>query len=133
MCWQYLLHLQVSSVLLSDGSSLPADIVVVGAGARPASSLFKGQLDVDKTGGILVDGYFKVCTDGDAAQCCCCGQPAELQTGELLLFACQLLPCCAHLVSSLFLTRPLRPSSCGMKYVHKHRDESAKQAVQPGH
>jgi len=33
---------QVESVLLSDGNSLPADIVVVGAGARPASGLFKG-------------------------------------------------------------------------------------------
>lgn len=32
---------QVSSVVLSDGSSLPADLVVVGAGARPASSLVR--------------------------------------------------------------------------------------------
>ena len=32
---------KVASVVLSDGSSLPADLVVVGAGARPASGLFK--------------------------------------------------------------------------------------------
>lgn len=47
-------------MVISDGSNLPADIVVVGTGARPASSLVKGQLDLDKQGGVLVDGYFKV-------------------------------------------------------------------------
>lgn len=47
-------------MLLSDGSELPADLVVVGAGARPASSLVVGQLELDKTGGIKVDGHFKV-------------------------------------------------------------------------
>jgi monodehydroascorbate reductase (NADH) len=52
--------MQLNAVLLSDGSSLAADMVVVGAGARPASSLFKGQLDMDKDGGIVVDGNFKV-------------------------------------------------------------------------
>jgi hypothetical protein len=51
---------QVTSVLLSDGSSIPADLVVVGAGARPASALVKGQLELDKAGGIVVDGSFKV-------------------------------------------------------------------------
>jgi 3-phenylpropionate/trans-cinnamate dioxygenase ferredoxin reductase subunit len=52
--------LQVSSVVLSDGSTLPADLVLVGAGARPASGLFAGQLQLDKAGGIVVDGSFKV-------------------------------------------------------------------------
>lgn len=33
--------LQVTSVVLDDGSSLPADLVLVGAGARPASGLVK--------------------------------------------------------------------------------------------
>lgn len=32
---------KVASVTLSDGRSLPADVVLVGAGARPASSLVK--------------------------------------------------------------------------------------------
>eukprot|EP00879_Flechtneria_rotunda_P012381 GHRR01012929.1.p1 GENE.GHRR01012929.1~~GHRR01012929.1.p1 ORF type:complete len:306 (+),score=104.79 GHRR01012929.1:2353-3270(+) len=50
---------KVSSVLLNDGSSLPADLVVVGAGARPASGLMKGQVATDKQGGIIVDGSFQ--------------------------------------------------------------------------
>jgi 3-phenylpropionate/trans-cinnamate dioxygenase ferredoxin reductase subunit len=51
---------QVSSVVLSDGSTLPADLVLVGAGAKPASGLFAGQLKLQLTGGIIVDGSFKV-------------------------------------------------------------------------
>jgi NAD(P)H-nitrite reductase large subunit len=54
--------LQVSSVVVGDGSTLPADLVLVGAGARPASGLFAGQLELQPTGGIIVDGSFKVST-----------------------------------------------------------------------
>eukprot|EP00882_Tetradesmus_deserticola_P012891 GHRQ01013663.1.p1 GENE.GHRQ01013663.1~~GHRQ01013663.1.p1 ORF type:complete len:335 (+),score=159.41 GHRQ01013663.1:183-1187(+) len=54
---------KVSSVLLSGGSTLPADLVLVGAGARPASGLFAGQLQLDKAGGIIVDGSFKTSVD----------------------------------------------------------------------
>ncbi|KAF6255444.1 monodehydroascorbate reductase [Scenedesmus sp. NREL 46B-D3] len=55
---------KVSSVVLSDGSTLPADLVLVGAGARPVSGLFAGQLQLDKAGGIVVDGNFKTSVDG---------------------------------------------------------------------
>ena len=47
--------LQVTAVNLRDGSQLPADMVVVGIGIRPNTSLFEGQLTLEK-GGIKVNG-----------------------------------------------------------------------------
>ncbi|CAL1391757.1 unnamed protein product [Linum trigynum] len=46
---------QVTSVNLRDGTQLPADVVVVGIGIRPNTSLFEGQLTLDK-GGIKTNG-----------------------------------------------------------------------------
>ncbi|XP_073119185.1 monodehydroascorbate reductase 4, peroxisomal isoform X1 [Henckelia pumila] len=46
---------KVTAVNLKDGSKLPADIVVIGIGIRPNTSLFEGQLTMDK-GGIKVNG-----------------------------------------------------------------------------
>ncbi|KAM1130191.1 hypothetical protein ACFX13_045707 [Malus domestica] len=46
---------KVTAVNLRDGSSLPADVVVVGIGIRPNKSLFEGQLTLEK-GGIKVNG-----------------------------------------------------------------------------
>ncbi|XP_024982757.1 monodehydroascorbate reductase 4, peroxisomal [Cynara cardunculus var. scolymus] len=46
---------KVSGVYLKDGSYLPADLVVVGIGIRPNTSLFEGQLTLEK-GGIKVNG-----------------------------------------------------------------------------
>lgn len=43
------------AVNLRDGSRLPADMVVVGIGIRPNTSLFEGQLTLEK-GGIKVNG-----------------------------------------------------------------------------
>uniref|UniRef100_A0A1J3H9R2 monodehydroascorbate reductase (NADH) n=1 Tax=Noccaea caerulescens TaxID=107243 RepID=A0A1J3H9R2_NOCCA len=46
---------KVTGVNLKDGSQLPADLVVVGIGIRPNTSLFEGQLTIEK-GGIKVNG-----------------------------------------------------------------------------
>ncbi|KAL2528970.1 putative monodehydroascorbate reductase [Forsythia ovata] len=46
---------KVTAVNLKDGNKLPADMVVVGIGIRPNTSLFEGQLTMDK-GGIKVNG-----------------------------------------------------------------------------
>jgi monodehydroascorbate reductase (NADH) len=46
---------KVIAVNLRDGSQLPADMVVVGIGIRPNTSLFEGQLTLEK-GGIKVNG-----------------------------------------------------------------------------
>ncbi|XP_073137827.1 monodehydroascorbate reductase-like [Henckelia pumila] len=49
---------EVTDVKLKDGRVLDADIVVVGMGGRPLTSLFKGQVEEEK-GGIKTDGFFK--------------------------------------------------------------------------
>ncbi|CAI9780626.1 unnamed protein product [Fraxinus pennsylvanica] len=46
---------KVTAVNLRDGSKLPADMVVIGIGIRPNTSLFEGQLTLEK-GGIKVNG-----------------------------------------------------------------------------
>ncbi|KAF8397865.1 hypothetical protein HHK36_016790 [Tetracentron sinense] len=49
---------EVKAVKLKDGRVLDADIVVVGVGGRPLTTLFKGQIEEEK-GGIKTDGFFK--------------------------------------------------------------------------
>ncbi|KAG8376686.1 hypothetical protein BUALT_Bualt09G0089700 [Buddleja alternifolia] len=49
---------EVKDVKLKDGRVLDADIVVVGVGGRPLTTLFKGQVEEEK-GGIKTDGFFK--------------------------------------------------------------------------
>lgn len=46
---------KVTAVNLKDGTCVPADLVVVGIGIRPNTSLFEGQLSIEK-GGIKVNG-----------------------------------------------------------------------------
>ncbi|XP_011018904.1 PREDICTED: monodehydroascorbate reductase-like [Populus euphratica] len=49
---------EVKEVKLKDGRVLEADIVVVGVGGRPLTTLFKGQVEEEK-GGIKTDAFFK--------------------------------------------------------------------------
>lgn len=49
---------QVSEVVLKSGERLPADLVVVGVGARANVELFRGQVE-EAAGGIKVDGHFR--------------------------------------------------------------------------
>ncbi|GAA0186117.1 hypothetical protein Leryth_019948 [Lithospermum erythrorhizon] len=49
---------KVIAVNLRDGNTLPADMVVVGIGSRPNTSLFEGQLTLEK-GGIKVNGHMQ--------------------------------------------------------------------------
>ncbi|XVE83975.1 hypothetical protein DITRI_Ditri16bG0132100 [Diplodiscus trichospermus] len=53
---------KVMAVNLRDGSRLPADMVVVGIGIRPNTSLFEGQLTLEK-GGIKVNGKMQTSND----------------------------------------------------------------------
>ncbi|XP_021288291.1 monodehydroascorbate reductase, seedling isozyme-like [Herrania umbratica] len=54
---------EVTGVKLNDGRVLEADIVVVGVGARPLTTLFKGQVEEEK-GGIKTDKFFKTSMPG---------------------------------------------------------------------
>ncbi|GMH14375.1 hypothetical protein Nepgr_016216 [Nepenthes gracilis] len=49
---------KVTGVNLRDGARIPADMVVVGIGIRPNTSLFEGQLSLEK-GGIKVNGQMQ--------------------------------------------------------------------------
>lgn len=53
----------VTAVKLKDGRVLEADIVVVGVGGRPLTTLFKGQVEEEK-GGIKTDGFFSTSVPG---------------------------------------------------------------------
>ena len=46
---------------LKDGQELPADLVVVGVGARPLINLFKGQLEEEKGGIKVYELSKKIC------------------------------------------------------------------------
>nr|XP_016450917.1 PREDICTED: monodehydroascorbate reductase-like [Nicotiana tabacum] len=54
---------EVKEVKLKDGRVLEADIVVVGVGARPLTTLFKAQVAEEK-GGIKTDAFFKTSIPG---------------------------------------------------------------------
>ncbi|XP_062166649.1 monodehydroascorbate reductase, seedling isozyme [Alnus glutinosa] len=54
---------EVKEVKLKDGRVLEADIVVVGVGGRPLTTLFKGQVEEEK-GGIKTDAFFKTSVTG---------------------------------------------------------------------
>ncbi|XP_072981017.1 monodehydroascorbate reductase 3, cytosolic [Typha angustifolia] len=53
----------VTAVKLKDGRVLDADIVVVGVGGRPLTTLFKGQIAEEK-GGIKTDSFFETSVPG---------------------------------------------------------------------
>jgi NADPH-dependent 2,4-dienoyl-CoA reductase/sulfur reductase-like enzyme/nitrite reductase/ring-hydroxylating ferredoxin subunit len=50
---------KVQGVVLKSGEKIPADFVLLGVGAKPATG-FRNDLKLDSDGGIEVDEYFKV-------------------------------------------------------------------------
>lgn len=52
--------IEADAVVLTDGTRLPADHVVVGIGARPATGWLAGSgIELDAAGAILVDGWLR--------------------------------------------------------------------------
>ncbi|MFJ9695158.1 NAD(P)/FAD-dependent oxidoreductase [Kitasatospora sp. NPDC101183] len=75
------------AVRLADGSHLPADEVVVGIGARPATGWLAGSLaeglDLDATGAILVDGRLRTGLPGVFAAGDCVSYPSARSGARL--------------------------------------------------
>jgi 3-phenylpropionate/trans-cinnamate dioxygenase ferredoxin reductase subunit len=73
-------HNRVHAVQLSDGSRIPADLVIVGIGVEPCIELAR-QLDLESAGGIVVDRYARTSNPTVVAAGDCTVQPHPL-TGE---------------------------------------------------
>ncbi|WP_280700011.1 FAD-dependent oxidoreductase [Kitasatospora sp. GP82] len=65
------------AVLLTDGTRLPADEVVVGIGARPATRWLAGSaVELDASGAVLVDGQLRTTAAGVWAAGDCVSYPS---------------------------------------------------------
>jgi 3-phenylpropionate/trans-cinnamate dioxygenase ferredoxin reductase subunit len=73
-------HDRVQAVQLSDGSRIPADLVIVGVGVEPCTELAR-QLDLETAGGIVVDSYARTSNPMVVAAGDCTVQPHPL-TGQ---------------------------------------------------
>lgn len=73
-------HDRVQAVRLSDGSRIPADLVIVGVGVEPCTELAR-QLDLETAGGIVVDSYARTSNPMVVAAGDCTVQPHPL-TGQ---------------------------------------------------
>jgi 3-phenylpropionate/trans-cinnamate dioxygenase ferredoxin reductase subunit len=68
---------RVQAVQLSDGSRIPADLVIVGIGVEPCTELAR-QLDLESAGGIVVDRYARTSNPAVVAAGDCTVQPHPL-------------------------------------------------------
>ena len=73
-------HNRVQAVQLSDGSRIPADLVIVGIGIEACTELAR-QLDLESAGGIVVDRYARTSNPTVVAAGDCTVQPHPL-TGQ---------------------------------------------------
>jgi 3-phenylpropionate/trans-cinnamate dioxygenase ferredoxin reductase subunit len=71
---------RVQAVALSDGSRIPADVVIVGIGIEPRTELAR-ELGLESAGGIVVDRYARTSNPTVVAAGDCTVQPHPL-TGE---------------------------------------------------
>jgi 3-phenylpropionate/trans-cinnamate dioxygenase ferredoxin reductase subunit len=70
-------HNRVRAVQLSDGSRIPADLVIVGIGVEPCTELAR-QLGLESAGGIVVDRYARTSNPNVVAAGDCTVQPHPL-------------------------------------------------------
>ncbi|MFJ7248588.1 NAD(P)/FAD-dependent oxidoreductase [Kitasatospora sp. NPDC098652] len=72
------------AVLLADGSRLPADEVVVGIGARPATGWLAGSgVELDASGAVVVDGRLRTGLPGVFAAGDCVSYPSARSGARL--------------------------------------------------
>jgi 3-phenylpropionate/trans-cinnamate dioxygenase ferredoxin reductase subunit len=70
-------HGRVATVALSDGTVIPADVVIVGIGVEPCIELAR-QLDLESAGGVVVDQYARTSNPNVVAAGDCTVQPNPL-------------------------------------------------------
>lgn len=68
---------RISSVVLSDGTRIPADLLIVGIGVEPCTELAE-QLGLELSGGIVVDQLARTSVPGVVAAGDCTVQPHPL-------------------------------------------------------
>jgi 3-phenylpropionate/trans-cinnamate dioxygenase ferredoxin reductase subunit len=68
---------RISGVVLSDGTRIPADLMIVGIGVQPCTELAE-QLDLELSGGIVVDQFARTSLSGVVAAGDCTVQPHPL-------------------------------------------------------
>jgi len=75
---------KVSSVRLSDGQELKADMVIIGVGARPDTKLAeKAGLEIGLTKGIRVDRHMRTLSDENVYACGDCAEKVSFFSGKL--------------------------------------------------
>jgi len=105
---------KVSSVKLSDGEELKADMVILGVGARPNTELAeKAGLQIGPTRAIRVDNYMRTITDPNVFACGDCAEKHSFFSGKLSrLMLASIATIEAHIAgANLFDTRC---SNCGV-------------------
>jgi len=105
---------KVSSVKLSDGEELKADMVILGLGARPNTELAeKAGIQIGPTRAIRVDNYMRTLTDPNVFACGDCAEKLSFFSGKLSrLMLASIATTEAHIAgANLFDTRY---SNCGV-------------------
>jgi len=75
---------KVSGVRLSDGQELPADMVIVGVGARPDTRLAEAAgLEIGPAKGIRVDRHMRTLGDENVFACGDCAEKVSFFSGKL--------------------------------------------------
>lgn len=98
---------QVNGVILADGRELPADLVIVGIGVIPNTSLAQ-QLNLDCERGIIVDRAARTSHPGVFAAGDCTQQPHPFIEGELVcLESVQNAAAQGKMVAASLLDKPL--------------------------
>lgn len=83
-CGAAVAAVEPGAVLLADGSHLPADEVVVGIGARPATDWLAGSgVELDAAGAVLVDERLRTGLPGVYAAGDCASYPSARTGGRL--------------------------------------------------
>ena len=106
---------KVESVMLKNGKSIKADIVILGLGSRPNSDLAKKSgLDIGDFGGIDVDKYMRTSDDSIFACGDCCekvsffdGSPSNLRLASIATMESRIAG------ANLFTTKRINSGTVG--------------------